>query len=183
MLKIKFVKGAKFTAWQNNPLLLVIHWAATTYQGTIWTFQNKKATGSSHYIVGAKGQLCQMVKEKYISWHAGNSQLYWPEKKAYYPTTSQNNVEWQSLNPCSIGIECAGPPSILRLPGWPEPEIKALIELCKDIKNRYPNIKLTDHSTIIIPKGWKVDVKAGTGIAIDIFPWKRLLNETDIPEA
>jgi len=124
-----------------------------------------------------------MVDEKYIAWHAGYSSL------KNYPT-SLNGKNWESLNVCSIGIELAGPPSAInriaenrgwdmRWDGWPELEIQALIKLCKDIKKRWPDIKLTDHSTIA-PKR-KGDVKKGEGI--DLFPWKRLLMQTGILEA
>lgn len=176
-LNIQFIKGAKFTPWPLNPLLLVIHWAATTGIGCLRTFLNPEAKGSSHYIVYENGQIIQIVDERFIAWHAGES------KYKNYLTKSHNMTEWNSLNPCSIGIECAGPPSIIGLQGWPDVEIQALIELCKDIKSRYPSIKITDHSTIIVPRGMKVDVKLGTGNKIDVFPWKRLIEESGIEEA
>jgi N-acetyl-anhydromuramyl-L-alanine amidase AmpD len=117
-----------------------------------------------------------MVEEKYI---AGD-----------YPTKLKG-VDWKSVNVCSIGIELSGPPTSINKiikknnwnlqlwTGWPEKEIQALINLCINIEERWPGIRLTDHSTIA--PGRKSDVKKKGGI--DRFPWDRLLSETGIEEA
>lgn len=180
-MNILKVKCKNFTKIKTNKLLIVIHWAACTgRQAVYWFTCPGNKVSSAHYVIDKKGNVTQLVDEKYIAWHAGYSSL------KDYPTIL-NNRNWMSLNVCSIGIEIAGPPMsinkqekiINKWTGWPEQEIQALIQLCKEIKIRWPNIKLTDHSTI--SPGRKTDVKKGKGI--DKFPWERLLNETEIKEA
>lgn len=156
----------------TKKLIVVVHWAACTGPQCVRWFLSPGCRTSAHYVIDRFGKITQMVKEKYIAWHAGYSRL------KDYPTTLRRR-DWQSLNVCSIGIELGGPPARVGWPGWPEPEIKALIALCRDIETRWPGIKLTDHSTIA-PKR-KYDVKKGTGI--DLFPWERLLTETELMEA
>lgn len=181
---IDYIEARNQTRWKKDNLLLVIHWAACTGAQCIYWFRCPGNKGSSaHYVIDRNGKITQMVDEKYIAWHAGFSSL------KNYPTKIHNQ-EWKSVNVCSIGIELAGPPSsinkiaekegwTMRWDGWPESEIQALIDLCKEIKTRWPKIKITDHSTI--SPGRKSDVKKGKGI--DIFPWKRLLSESGIEEA
>jgi N-acetylmuramoyl-L-alanine amidase len=183
-MKIQYKEARNKTKWKKDNLLLVIHWAACTGPQCIYWFQCPGNKGSSaHYVIDRNGLITNMVPEKYIAWHAGFSSL------KDYPTKIRGQ-EWKSVNVCSIGIELAGPPTsinkiaekrgwAMHWDGWPGPEINALIELCIDIKNRWPEIKLTDHSTI--SPGRKSDVKKGRGI--DIFPWNRLLKETGIEEA
>lgn len=176
-MEIQFVKGAKFTPWPLNPHLLVIHWAGTSGQGCVDTFRNSLATGSAHYIVFETGKIVQMVEEKFIAWHCGISSY------KDYQEKDRRCIGWGSLNPIAIGIECAGPPSVFNWCGWPPVEIDALIELCKDIKTRYPQIKITDHWAIVEHgrSYSRDDVRGGRGV--NIFPWGYLLEQTGIEEA
>lgn len=53
---------------------VVIHTAQGSYAGTISWFQNPSANVSAHYVIrSSDGQITQMVREKDIGWHAGNS--------------------------------------------------------------------------------------------------------------
>jgi N-acetyl-anhydromuramyl-L-alanine amidase AmpD len=112
-----------------------------------------------------------MVEEEQIAWHAGYSS--WKD----YPTYGT----WQSLNPCSIGIELEGPPSSIGTKGWPDTQIEKCAELCKDIRIRWPEIKLIDHWRISPTN--KIDVIKGTGYAEDVFPWGKLLEWSGVEEA
>lgn len=153
--------------------LIVIHWTACSGKGAVnWFTNSTNKRTSSHYVITGKGKIYQLVDEKYVAWHAGKSKL------KDYPTEMGKYIKG-TLNGCAIGIEIAGPPGTMEWDCWPEPEIKALIELCKEINKRWPEIKLTDHSTIA--PGRKYDVKKGKGI--NLFPWERLLKETGIKEA
>jgi N-acetylmuramoyl-L-alanine amidase len=159
--------------WQPERkfLLLVIHWIVGTAEAGIRWFQAPNNNQSSaHYIVSEMGEIIQMVEEKDVAWHAGKSK--WKD----YPTYGL----WNSLNPCSIGIELAGPPSRIGRNSWPECEIQKCVDLCKDIKIRHPEIKLIDHSRIC---STKIDVIKGTGFPEDVFPWEKLVRESGIEEA
>ena len=53
---------------------VVIHTTQGSYSGTISWFQNPSSNVSSHYVIrSSDGQVTQMVREKDIAWHAGNS--------------------------------------------------------------------------------------------------------------
>ncbi|SDK69943.1 N-acetylmuramoyl-L-alanine amidase [Nonomuraea maritima] len=53
---------------------VVIHVTQGSYAGTISWFQNPSARVSAHYVVkSSNGAVTQMVRDKDIAWHAGNS--------------------------------------------------------------------------------------------------------------
>ena len=184
MNEVKFVKSKNVTKIKTKKQLIVIHWAACTGAQCVNWFLSPGCRTSAHYVIDRFGNIIQLVNEKFIAWHAGYSSL------GDYPTKLRG-VDWQSVIVCSIGIELAGPPTTINKiikkrnwnlklwTGWPEEMIRSLVELCMDIEVRWPEIRLTDHSTIA--PGRKSDVKKGRGI--DLFHWERLLNETGIEEA
>ncbi len=105
---------------------------------------------SAHYVLSEEGEVYRLVPEDRVAWHAGRS--HWRGREA--------------LNATSIGIE------IVNLHGdrhdYPEPQIAALIELCRDILARHPAIvprNVVGHSDIAPRR--KVD----PGLR---FPWARL---------
>lgn len=52
---------------------VVIHTIEGSYEGGISWFQNPAARSSSHYIVSHGGSIAQLVADKNIAWHCGNS--------------------------------------------------------------------------------------------------------------
>jgi N-acetylmuramoyl-L-alanine amidase len=105
---------------------------------------------SAHYVLAEDGVVYRLVPEDRVAWHAGRS--YWRGHEA--------------LNGSSIGIE------IVNLHGdrhdYPDGQIAALVELCRDIIGRHPAIEprnVVGHSDIA-PKR-KVD----PGLR---FPWAKL---------
>ncbi|GAB2959793.1 golvesin C-terminal-like domain-containing protein [Nonomuraea sp. NPDC052634] len=53
---------------------VVIHVTQGSYAGTISWFQNPSAQVSAHYVVrSSDGAITQMVRDKDVAWHAGNS--------------------------------------------------------------------------------------------------------------
>jgi N-acetylmuramoyl-L-alanine amidase len=52
--------------------LIVIHDIEGSYASAIAAFQDPARAGSAHYVIGAQGQIAQMVQEHDIAWHAGN---------------------------------------------------------------------------------------------------------------
>jgi N-acetyl-anhydromuramyl-L-alanine amidase AmpD len=163
--------------------LIVIHWTACTFQETIRWFQSpNNNVSSAHYVISnlSPNVIIQMVSEIDIAWHAGYS--------AYKNYDTYDT--WRSLNPCSIGIELVGPPSIVGDDGWRETQIAMCAQLCREIAERHPGIKLIDHWSICARArelGWtkdvKIDVIKGTGKPQDIFPWETLLKLSGLDEA
>lgn len=91
-------------------------------------FQHYKV--ASHYMIDRQGTIYRLVAEKDIAYQAGKSVL------------PQNGRKM--LNGSSIGIE------LLNSPADPPTELqyKALSELVKDIKTRYPIKYIVGHSDI-----------------------------------
>jgi len=53
---------------------IVVHVTQGAYPGTISWFQNPRAKVSAHYVVrSSDGDITQMVRDKDVAWHAGNS--------------------------------------------------------------------------------------------------------------
>ena len=170
-------------AWpmMRKYLLIVIHWTAGSSESAVSWFQSdSNLQSSAHYVIDTNGKIVNMVTEENVAWHAGVSS--WKD----YPTYPADKInfpfagDWNSLNPCSLGIELEGPPSCIQLYGWKDAQIKACAELCNDIFIRRPDIKIIDHSRIC---STKIDVLRGTGKSEDVFPWQQLLDLSGVPEA
>lgn len=105
-------------------------------------FSNYKV--SSHYLIGRDGDIYRLVNEENIAFHAGKSRL---------PDGTTN------INERSIGIELVT--SFTETPT--EIQIKSLIELVNDIKNRH-NIKYILRHSDIAPERktdpWNFDWEA-----------------------
>lgn len=103
---------------------------------------------SAHYLVAKSGDIYQLVEEKHRAWHAGKDSK-WKDS--------------QRLNATSIGIE------IENTQGSPfeAPQMKSVLELSKDILQRYkiPSDHVLAHSDIAL--GRKIDPGP-------LFDWKWL---------
>ena len=76
---------------------------------------------SSHYLVDDSGRITQMVGEEMRAWHAGVS--------------SWRNVH--DINSRSVGIEIHNPGHTLGYADFPEPQMRSVIALCRDILSRH----------------------------------------------
>lgn len=79
---------------------------------------------SCHYLVYEDGRIVQMVPEAKRAWHAGKS--CW-----------QDEVDTNSR---SIGIEIVNAGHAAEYPDFPDQQIASVIELCRDIIKRHPDI-------------------------------------------
>lgn len=106
---------------------------------------------SSHYVVFEDGRIVQCVAEARRAWHAGVS-------------------SWQGetdINSLSIGVEIVNPGHGLGYPDFPDAEVAAVIELCRDILARHPigADRVLAHSDVAPSR------KEDPG---EKFPWARL---------
>jgi N-acetylmuramoyl-L-alanine amidase len=109
---------------------------------------------SCHYLVGEDGTVVQLVSEARRAWHAGQS--VWAGKA--------------DMNSASVGIEIVNGGHAFGLPAFPDPQIAAVIALCRDIAARHAIApeRVLAHSDIAPRR------KQDPG---ERFPWRALAEE------
>jgi N-acetylmuramoyl-L-alanine amidase len=151
-LKLIELPSPNHAARQSPVDVLVLHYTELPLDESLNVLRDDRRPNrvSAHYVLAEDGSVYRLVPEDRVAWHAGRS--HWRGREA--------------LNATSIGIE------IVNLHGdrhdYPEGQIAALIELCREIIGRHPAIEprnVVGHSDIA-PKR-KVD----PGLR---FPWARL---------
>lgn len=107
---------------------------------------------SAHYVVDEAGKIYSLVPEEHRAWHAGAS-------------------SWEGegdVNARAIGIEIVNGGHDFGLPDFADVQIDAVIQLLKDIFERWPELnakRVVAHSDVAPER------KADPG---EKFPWKRL---------
>ena len=102
--------------------LLILHYTGmlSAEKARDWLC-NPRSHVSSHYLVDDEGRITQMVGEEMRAWHAGVS-------------------VWRGdtdVNSNSIGIEIHNPGHHLGYANFPEPQMRSVIALCRDILSRH----------------------------------------------
>jgi len=112
--------------------------------------EDKEPRVSAHYMVEEDGRVFALVPEDKRAWQAGRS--WWRGD--------------EDLNSRSIGIEIVNPGHEWGYRPFPEPQIAAVLELCRGILSRWPipQNRIVAHSDIA------PDRKEDPG---ELFPWKR----------
>jgi len=135
----------------RRPDTLILHYTGMADAGeALQWLCNPASQVSSHYFVFENGHILQLVPEERRAWHAGAS--HWAGET--------------DLNSASIGIEIAHPGHPAGLPDFPEAQIAATLNLCRDICERWqisPE-RVLAHSDIA--PGRKIDPG-------EKFPWRR----------
>lgn len=136
----------------TNPDTIILHYTgmASAEAAEDWLCDPRSQV-SSHYLVYEDGSIVQMVPERARAWHAGRS--FW-----------QGETD---LNSRSVGIEIANPGHDLGYTDFPDAQIDAVIDLCRDIRARWniPVERVLAHSDIAPSR--KIDPG-------ERFPWWRL---------
>ena len=106
---------------------------------------------SCHYVIDEAGLITQMVAESERAWHAGVGS--WAGET--------------DINSASIGIEIQNPGHDLGYPDFPDAQMKAVIDLSRDIiaRNEIPQARVLAHSDV--SPGRKIDPG-------EKFDWARL---------
>ena len=134
------------------PDLLLLHYTGMdTAKAAIDWLCNPDAGVSCHYLVDEAGNIVQMVEEGRRAWHAGAS--CWAGES--------------DINSCSIGIEIHNHGHFKGYPDFPEPQMVAVEELCRDILSRHSILptRVLAHSDVA--PGRKIDPG-------EKFDWERL---------
>lgn len=105
-----------------GPDILVLHYTGMPDddQALSWLC-NERSQVSCHYFVHQDGQVLQLVPEARRAWHAGKS--FWAGET--------------DVNSRSIGIEIANAGHPGGLPAFPEAQIAAVVELCRNCVDRW----------------------------------------------
>ncbi|CDM58399.1 MULTISPECIES: N-acetylmuramoyl-L-alanine amidase [Rhizobium] len=136
----------------RKPDMILLHYTGMpTRDGALEWLCRDESQVSSHYFVSEDGEVLQLVPEERRAWHAGKS--YW-----------QGETDINSL---SIGIEIANAGHPGGLPEYPQEQIQALVELCRDCGQRWSIVpeRVLGHSDVAPIR--KVDPG-------EKFPWKDL---------
>jgi N-acetylmuramoyl-L-alanine amidase len=135
-----------------KPDMIILHYTGmeTGAAALDWLCREESQV-SSHYFVHEDGRVDQLVAEDRRAWHAGKS-------------------NWKGetdINSRSIGIEIVNPGHEFGYRDFPEPQIEAVIALCRDILKRHniPPDRVLAHSDVA--PGRKQDPG-------ERFPWARL---------
>jgi N-acetylmuramoyl-L-alanine amidase len=132
--------------------ILLLHYTGmTTTVEAIDRLCDPAAKVSCHYVVEEDGNIVQLVPEARRAWHAGQS-------------------SWEGVgdvNSRSIGIEIANPGHDHGYPDFPEPQIAAVVALCRDLveRHRFRSDRVLAHSDVAPLRKWDPGEK---------FPWERL---------
>ena len=132
--------------------MLVLHYTGMqSAADAIDRLCDPEAKVSAHYVVEEDGTLWRLVPEERRAFHAGVS--CWQGE--------------QNLNHCSIGIEIVNPGHEWGYRAFPEAQMAAVEELCRDILSRWriPAYRIVGHSDIA------PDRKSDPG---ELFDWRRL---------
>ena len=132
--------------------MLVIHYTGMRdAEAALRRLTDPEAQVSSHYLIDEAGLVYRLVDEARRAWHAGVS--YWAGER--------------DINGASIGIELANPGHEFGYRPFPEPQMMALIALCRGILARHPipAARVLGHSDVAPAR--KVDPG-------ELFDWPRL---------
>ena len=135
-----------------RPDILLLHYTGmASTQAALERLRDPVARVSSHYLVFEGGGVVQLVPEARRAYHAGES-------------------SWEGstdINSRSIGIEIGNQGHDFGSPPFPEPQIAAVVGLCRDILARQAIApwRVLGHSDVAPLR------KRDPG---EMFPWKRL---------
>ena len=98
---------------------VIIHYTGMQSEiDSINRLKNPNSKVSCHYLILRNGAIIQMIKDRYVAWHAGKSK--WKK--------------YVNLNANSIGIELTNKGHEYGYQNFTNKQISSLIQLCKKIK-------------------------------------------------
>jgi N-acetylmuramoyl-L-alanine amidase len=149
----------------RKPDMLVMHYTGMeSAEAALDWLTREESKVSCHYLVDEEGRVTQMVREAERAWHAGQS--LWEGET--------------DLNSCSIGIEIVNPGHEFGYRAFPDPQMRAVAALGRDILARHaiPQARVLAHSDIAPGRkrdpgelfDWAGLAKAGVGLYVEPAP-------------
>ena len=150
---------------EQKPDLLLLHYTGMeSCDGALAWLTNPDSKVSCHYLVDEEGRITQMVAEEMRAWHAGLA--HWAGE--------------DDINSCSIGVEIHNGGHEFGTPDFPDVQMKAVVELCRDIvtRNNIPPRRVLAHSDVAPARksdpgekfDWKRLAEAGVGLWVESEP-------------
>jgi N-acetylmuramoyl-L-alanine amidase len=133
------------------PTMLLLHYTGVESAAKAIDWLSRvESKVSAHYVLDEAGFLTQLVREEERAWHAGHA--------VWAGDTDINSI--------SIGIEVQNAGHEFGYPDFPEPQLRVLEALCRDIIGRYgiPPERVLAHSDVAPTR--KIDPG-------EKFPWAR----------
>lgn len=131
---------------------IVLHYTGMkTAEEALERLTNAEAKVSAHYTADEDGTIYRHVDESKRAWHAGAS--FWQDQS--------------DLNSLSVGIEIVNPGHEWGYRAFPDAQIDAVIELCKEIMQRHE----IDEENILAHSDIAAARKEDPG---ELFAWKKL---------
>lgn len=139
----------------RKPELLILHYTDTpTGFDALKILQSPERQVSAHYLVDDNGQVMRLVSEDMRAWHAGVS--WWAGES--------------DVNSWSIGIEIQNPGHGYGYVPFPQIQMQAVSELCRDIIRRNDILPYHVLAHSDIAPGRKIDPG-------ELFPWEWLASQ------
>ena len=142
---MRFIKSPNFNVCFNRKIeCIVLHaTGSNNINSTIYWFENPESKVSAHYIIDKNGDVVQMVQDKDIAWHCGDSR--WRGKR--YVNRYSVGVELVNLNDGKDNYPCL--------------QITETLSLCKRLCRLYglDDTGITTHKAVSPdrkhdPAGW-----------------------------
>jgi N-acetylmuramoyl-L-alanine amidase len=120
--------------WQESVQHLVLHYTELNLTDSLNRLRARESEVSCHYLVDEEGAVHQLVADRHVAFHAGLS--FWRGVK--------------NLNATSIGIELVNMGHAAALPAYQPEQLASLIQLCRQLIDRYPipAVNIVGHSDI-----------------------------------
>jgi N-acetylmuramoyl-L-alanine amidase len=119
----------------RRPDMIILHYTGmSSPEGALDWLCREESQVSSHYFIHENGNVVQLVPEARRAWHAGKSVWH-------------DNAD---INSSSIGIEIANAGHPGGLPAYPQAQIDAVVELCRDCGDRWSIVpeRVLGHSDV-----------------------------------
>lgn len=166
--------------------IVLHHTGPGSFNGIVGWLCDPAAKAAAHYVLGVNGELTQLVNTSRNAWHAGASKffidgqmrdnlnhctigieicnagvLHKGEDGKFYYEVGRDMKEWKGATPIEGSITYpSGKVLSGYFPPYPQVQIDKLVELCKALVAKYPNIGKEDiltHYGIATPEGRKND--------------------------
>jgi len=166
--------------------IVLHHTGPGGFDGIVAWLINPDAKAAAHYVIGTKGELTQLVNTQKNAWHAGTSKflldgqvrdnlnhctigieicnagvLHKGEDGKFYYEAGRDMREWKGQAPIEGSIVYPSGQTVTGYyPPYPKVQIDKVIELCKALVLKYPQIGREDiltHYGIATPEGRKND--------------------------